>query len=233
MRCDLPNRTGSRLQPDQGRRRPHADQPGRLPRLAASYWSYLNKVDLDTTWPGVHKTPGQDAQAARAAFERAHPAIAAKMDWRPTEHGGLHSYFLTNGPMLRGKIYDADGRHIGEMISGDTDTSILPANLQPGRLSSTERDHMLRTWRVDAPSGDGDRWTDRKREGLRYVAGYNRHRVTTAMLRAFLRTQCGIVGGHLDQLFDVRTPFDRSNATGNLAQCLMLNIHKDRADGWL
>src|SRR6266536_758736 len=58
---------------------------------------YLSKIDLD------NHTAGQDADAARAAFECQFPNIAKKVDWRPSEgkrgRPGWHGYVETNKPL--------------------------------------------------------------------------------------------------------------------------------------
>ena len=125
---------------------------------------YLSKIDLDS------HSAGQDADAARMALARQFPTIHSKVSWHRSKGGkGWNGYIYTNSPMPHGKLYDLDGRHIGELLASDTSVSIPPEGLAPGWLSATERELLPRFWSVDAPSTDSDRWSGRAAEGMRYI----------------------------------------------------------------
>ena len=193
---------------------------------------YLNKADLDS------HGKGQDARAAWAAFKQQLPAIAAKMDVRPSKNGGIHAYFYTNGCMPHGKLYDQDRRHIGEMIASDTAVSIPPEDLAPGWLSATERDLLLRFWTIDAPVAGGKRWTDRAAEGLKYIAGAYKYHYSEADLVRYLRTHCNqldrksgavvrrIGADYLDGNALTTNVRNRSDTAGNLMQTILLFIRR-------
>lgn len=212
----------SRIYPDQGDDRTptnqlilHGLQPSGL---------YYFVIDLDTYSPG-HHTPGQDADAARRALAYWRPEVERALDWHRSKYDGWHGCGLANRPIAGGKLYDQDGRHIGEVIADEGAVSIPPAGLAPGHLSATQLELLFNFWHVDAPIEGGERWSARAKEGQRYTAGWRRHQVTQKQLRTFLQEQAGPVGRQLDRLFDER-PDDRSDAAGHLAQCLMLHIHK-------
>ena len=182
---------------------------------------YLAKIDLDS-----HHA-GQDADAARAALEAALPHVARRICWqRSTSGRGWWGWVHTTKRLPHGKIYNADGQHLGELLSSDDSRSLDPGDIAPDTLRLTELEHLLSFWAVHTAESDGDRWSARAAEGKRYVVGYTRHHVKRAQLRTFLREQCGKVGAHLDALFDECSGFDRSAAAGNLMQCLLFNIHK-------
>ena len=72
---------------------------------------YLNLADLDS-----HKA-GQDAHAARAAFQAALPHVARKIEWHDIPRG-LHGLFETCKRLPTGRLYDGQGNHIGELLGG-------------------------------------------------------------------------------------------------------------------
>ena len=186
---------------------------------------YLAKIDLDS-----HHA-GQDADTARAALEAALPHVARRICWcRSTSGRGWWGWVRTTTRLPHGQIIDADGQHIGELLSSDDSRSLDPGDIAPDTLRLTELEHLLSFWAVRTAENDGDRWSARAAEGKRYAHGHARHAITRPMLRAFLR-QCGPVGAHLDALFDERRHFDRSAAAGNLMQTLLFNIHKIAPNG--
>ena len=182
---------------------------------------YLAKIDLDSH----HE--GQDADTARAALEAALPHVARRICWqRSTSGRGWWGWVRTTKQLPHGQIVDADGQHLGELLSSDDSRSLDPGDIAPDTLRLTEREHLLSFWAVRTAESSGDRWSARAAEGKRYTVGYMRHQVNRPMLRSFLRQQCGTVGAHLDALFNERGHFDRSAAAGNLMQTLLFNIHK-------
>ena len=182
---------------------------------------YLAKIDLDS-----HHA-GQDADTARAALEAALPHVARRICWqRSTSGRGWWGWVRTTKRLPHGQIIDADGQHLGELLSSDDSRSLDPGDIAPDTLRLTELEHLLSFWAVRTAESSGDRWSARAAEGKRYTVGYMPHQVNRPMLRTFLRQQCGQVGAHLDGLFSERGHFDRSAAAGNLMQCLMFNIHK-------
>ena len=72
---------------------------------------YLHLADLDS------HTAGQDAHAARAAFQAALPHVARKIEWHDTPRG-LQGLFETCKRLPTGRLYDGQGNHIGELLSG-------------------------------------------------------------------------------------------------------------------
>lgn len=181
----------------------------------------LSEIDLDS-----HK-PGQNADAARAAFTRAHPDISRKIDWKRSRGGkGWHGWVRSYKRLPGGPIYDQDGNHIGELLARDTDRSIDPGDIAPGVLNQSEIERLLDFWTVRSADPAGERWSDRAKQGATLAAGWKRIAANRQQLRAHLVTNCGMVGKHLDTLFDERGPFNRSDAAGNLYQTLMLFAHK-------
>jgi hypothetical protein len=180
---------------------------------------YLNLVDLDS-----HK-PGQDAAAARAAFEAALPHLASKIDWHPTPNRGYHGFIETHKKLPTGRLYDSQGNHIGELLSEGSHTRDH-GDIAPPTLSLTEIDHLFLHWSVDNGEPGGERWKERAKEGAKFTAGYTRIRVTKDDLRAFLVKECGGVGATLNAYFDERGIFDRSAAAGNLMQTLMYHARR-------
>jgi hypothetical protein len=180
---------------------------------------FLYLLDLD------NHTASQDAEAARRSLECALPHVAERIAWRPsrghTRRPGLHGFFEAHKQLPTGRIYDAEGNHIGELIGGEQHT-FDPGDLEIQTLTLTQIEHLLDFWTIQGGDVNGVRWSDRAKQGARWAKGYNRIRVTKAELRAFLTMQCGRVGITLDALFDEHTLFNRSDAAGNLMQTLML-----------
>ena len=182
---------------------------------------YLAKIDLDT-----HHA-GQDADTARAALEAALPHVARRICWQRSAGGrGWWGWVRTTKRLPHGQIVDADGQHLGELLSSDDSRSLDLGDIRPDFLTLTEITHLLGFWAVRTAESDGDRWSARAAEGRQYIVGYTRHQVNRAQLRSFLRQHGGTVGAHLDGLFSERAHFDRSAAAGNLMQTLLFNIHK-------
>ena len=179
---------------------------------------YLNLVDLDS-----HKV-GQDAAAARAAFTAALPHVASKIEWHATPRG-VHGLFETCKKLPTGRLYDANGSHIGELLNDGSHTRDH-GDIAPRTLSLTEIDHMFLYWSVDGGENGGAQWKERAKEGAKLAAGYSRARVTKDELRAFLQKECGGVGATLNALFDERGLLDRSAAAGNLMQTLMYHARR-------
>ena len=84
---------------------------------------YLYMADLDT-----HHA-GQNAARALADFRQVEPTIAGKFAICPSTNKGYHCFFESYSPLEGGKLYDADGRHIGELI---TDRTLDPGDIAPG-----------------------------------------------------------------------------------------------------
>jgi len=181
---------------------------------------YLNLIDLDS------HTAGQDADRARRAFEQQFPNLN-KIDWHRSQSGvGWHGYLLSNKPLPHGKLY-AGGQHIGELLSTDESFSILPDDLAPGWISPTEYDLIVRFWTFQGSAQrDGGTWRGKATEGAKIAGRYTQHHIKKDALRTFLQVHCGESGKHLDELFDSRKLFNRSDAAGSLMQCLMFHIHK-------
>jgi len=144
---------------------------------------YLNLADLDS-----HKV-GQDAAAARAAFEAALPHLAGKIEWHDTPRG-LHGLFETHKKLPTGRLYDRQGNHIGELLSEGSHTRDH-GDIAPHTLSLTEIDHLFLHWSVDCGEPGGAQWKERAKEGAKLTSGYTRTRVTRQELRDFLQKECG------------------------------------------
>src|SRR5687767_6837396 len=71
---------------------------------------YLYLIDLDS-----HHA-GQNADAARAAIVVALPHI--KLTWARSRGKGLHALFESPKQLPTGRLFDASGKHIGELIGG-------------------------------------------------------------------------------------------------------------------
>lgn len=194
---------------------------------------YLSKIDLDS------HSAGQDADAARMALARQFPTIHSKVSWHRSKGGkGWNGYIYTNSPMPHGKLYDLDGRHIGELLASDTSVSIPPEGLAPGWLSATERELLPRFWSVDAPSTDSDRWSGRAAEGMRYIEGAYQYHYAQADLVRFLKMHCNQVDPKTGAIvrrigadylrgdaLNMDVP-NRSDAAGNLMQTILLYIRR-------
>lgn len=179
---------------------------------------YLHLIDLDS-----HK-PGQNATAARAAFETALPQVASKIEWYDTPRG-LHGFFESYKRLPSGWLYDSQGNHIGELLNDGSHTRDH-GDIAPHTLSLTDIDHLFLLWSVDCGEPGSAQWKERAKEGAKLTAGYNRIHPSEEELIGFLLAHCGPVGKQLAALFSERGSFDRSAAAGNLMQCLMYNARK-------
>ncbi|HEU5103630.1 MAG TPA: hypothetical protein VFU22_31655 [Roseiflexaceae bacterium] len=181
----------------------------------------LYLIDLDS-----HR-PGQDAGAALAAFRTERPELAARLDWHLSASGtGYHALFESHRQIETGKLYDATGNHIGELLGKDTDRTIDPGDVDIPCLHIGEIERLQSVWYVKGSDPKGERWADRAKQGLRWVRGYTRIHITKAELRAHLRRNCGWRGAEADALFDQHERFDRSAKFGSLVQTLMLHAHR-------
>jgi hypothetical protein len=76
---------------------------------------FLALADLDS------HTADQDADAAKAAVEQALPHVIRRGAWkRSTHHKGWHWLVESTKRLPDGKLFDADGNHIGELLSRET-----------------------------------------------------------------------------------------------------------------
>jgi hypothetical protein len=99
-------------------------------------WSgtFLYMLDLDS------HTPQQDAGAALAAFQAERPELAAKLDFYRSASGmGYHALFESHKQLDTGKLYDAAGNHIGELLGKDSDRTIDPGAAGPRNPRSYSR----------------------------------------------------------------------------------------------
>ena len=217
---------------DQGRRTAYAigytivSDPAKAIHLhlcLGSQWSgtFLYLIDLDS-----HK-PGQDADAAKRAFEAERPELATKLDWhRSKSNTGWHALFESHKQIDTGKLYDQAGNHISELLGADTDRTLNPGDVRIPCLHIGEIERLLNVWHVQTSSPKGERWADRAKQGAQWTRGYQYIPSTRQQLRAFLQNECGPVGKQLDTFFDQRQPFNRSDKAGSLMQTLMLHAHK-------
>lgn len=217
---------------DQGRRTAYAidyaivSNPAKATHLhlcLGEQWSgkRLYLVDLDS------HTEGQDADAAKAAFEAERPELAAKLDWHRSESNtGWHVLFESSVQIPTGKLYDQAGNHIGELLGKDSDHTPDPGNVRIPILHPGEVERLLNVWHTKSSDPKGERWADRAKLGLRWARGYTRMHITKIELRAHLKRNCGPMGAIADALFDQKEPFNRSDKFGNLVQTLMLHAHK-------
>lgn len=197
-------------------------------------WSgtFLYLIDLDTFVPARNSrpakhTPGQNADAAKAAFVAERPELAAKLDWHRSQSGaGWHALFESHKKLDTGKLYDADGNHIGELLGEDTDRILDPGDVQATCLHIGEIERLLNVWHVKSSDPKGERWTDREKQGAAWTHGARYIPVKLQQLRTFLQNDAGPVGKQLDTFFDQRQPFNRSDKAGSLMQTLMLYAHK-------
>ena len=180
--------------------------------------SRLTLFDLDT-----HHA-GQDADAARAALERECPELARHLHWYRSRGGkGWNALVKSYKEIPAGKLYDADGRHIGEVVTTRTPD---PGDMPTGVLNQTQIEQLLAYWPIEGGAQSSESWRGLAAEGQKYARTWSRYQATKDDLSAFLRKHGGTVGAHLADLFDTRAPFNRSDAAGALMQCLMFNIHK-------
>ena len=194
--------------------------------------SYLAKIDLDS-----HK-PSQDADAAKAAFCAALPHVARRIHWqRSTSGKGWWGWFLCNTRPPHGRIYDAAGRHLGELLSNDTAVSLDPGEIQPGKLNKTEYEHLTAYWTIGGKAEGSERWVERAAEGLRYIGGAYRYQYKQNDLVHFLRTYCKQINPKTGEILrdigadylrgDTLAPVEnRSDRAGNLMQTILLFIRR-------
>lgn len=217
---------------DQGRRTAYAidyatvSDPAKATHLhicLGEQWSgkRLYMVDLDS------HTEGQNADAAKAAFEAERPELAARLDWhRSKSNTGWHAYFESSVQIPTGKLHDAANNHIGDLLGADSDRTLDPGDVRIPVLHAGEIERLTAVWHVKGSDPKGEQWKDRAKQGLRWVYGYNRIHVTKIELRAHLKRNCGPNGTTADLLFDQKEPFNRSAAFSRLIQTLMLHAHK-------
>jgi hypothetical protein len=203
-----------------------ADEAGRGPDLniclgAMRTGRYAYKLDLDT------HNENQNADTARAGLKSARPELEAKIDWhRSRGQKGWHGYFISTKRLDTGKLYDAAGNHIGELLGADSDRTLDPGTLNPPTLHSGEVERLLNVWHIKGSDPKGERWADRAKQGERWARGYQYIPVTRQQLRTFLQNEAGPVGKQLDTYFDQRQPFNRSDKAGSLMQNLMFFARK-------
>lgn len=176
---------------------------------------FLYLDDLDS-----HKL-GQNADAAKAAFERERPQIAGKVVWIPTPRG-WHAFYETYKRLPTGRLYDSQGNHIGERL-GDGSHTRDPGNIQTRTLTETECKLLIAFWPVEGGENSGEQWKERAKEGAGWVAGYSRIRLTKQQLKDFLLTHCGDAGRKRVQAFD--TVGDRSEEAARLMLTLLYGAY--------
>lgn len=211
---------------------------GRLPLYAYGYATRSRAADADTVLIRLGLQPsgrylymddldshtaGQDASAARAAFEQAEPEIASKIEWLRTPQRGYHGFYESYKQLPTGPIYDEHGQHVGERL-GDGSVTKDPGRIQPQTLNLSELERLTGFWSVRGGDDSGERWSDRAKQGKQWTAGYTRIRVSTQQLKDFLLAHCGDAGQKRVNAFD--TAGDRSEDAARLMLTLLYGAYK-------
>jgi hypothetical protein len=181
---------------------------------------YLYLADLDS------HTAGQDADAARARFEQALPHVARALRWRRSKSGkGWHVFFLSYRKLTTGKLYDAEGRHIGELLGKNTDRTRDPGDIIIPFLDYSQVDELLSVWGVRGAAEGADTWSKYVRAGAGYTRGWERERANVPRLGVFLETYGGDYGKRLAALGRVSRG-ERSELISSLVNHVLLHVHK-------
>ena len=194
----------------------------------------LALIDLDSH----HE--GQNADEAKRILERERPELAGKVCWRRSRGGkGWHGFVQSHKRLPSGKIIDQHGQHLGEILSNDDQRTLDPGDIQLVVLNKSEVERLIGYWTIQSSIGsNGDRWSDRSKEGMKYIGGAYRYQYSEADLVHFLRNYCNkldprtgkvikrIGEDYLDGDRLTKKVDNRSDRAGQLMQTIMLYIRR-------